>query len=105
MPDDTTIIAEFEKQHQPLGLKICPENLSEISQFDDCQIMSAGPYHPDDDVEHGDFLGVVVKTSEGKLKVEDGWIFEDADGQHYPISGEAVEQMYEVVDVLESSQN
>ena len=83
------IKGHFQKQHQPYGVKVCQENISQIEGFDDCRIMRD---------EDGDPLGVEVKTTEGSLDIGmGGWIFEDADGEHYPISQDQVNAMYEPV--------
>jgi hypothetical protein len=50
-------------------------------------------------------LGVEVNTTEGSLDIgmNEGWIFEDAEGEHYPISDEAVDDMYTLSAVHDST--
>jgi len=92
---DWPIRGRFRKQHQPYAVRICEATLDEIAQYDDCQIMRAGPNHPDK--EHGAFMSVVVETTEGRLTIKDGWIAEDSKGEHYPISHEEFRRIYEPV--------
>jgi hypothetical protein len=93
---DWPIRGRFRKQHQPYAVRICAETLDEIAKYDDCQIMLAGPKHPDK--EPGAFLKVVVETTEGKLTIKDGWIAEDSQGEHYPISHDEFRRIYEPVE-------
>ena len=87
---DDQVNGHFQKHRQRYGVKVCQENISEIEGFDDCRIMRD---------EDGDPLGVEVKTTKGSVDIGmGGWIFEVADGEHYPISQDQVKAMYELVD-------
>lgn len=94
-PDmDNALSATFQKSYTPTGYKIVPYNFSIIEGFEDCRVMRD---------EDGTPLGVEVETTEGTLEVGVGeaWIFEDSEGEHYPISNEAVEQMYTPIAIHE----
>ena len=99
MPDsepkyDWPIRGRFRKQHQPYAVRICAATLHEIDNYDDCEVIVAGPKHEE---ERGAFLHVFVKTTEGTLTIKDGWIAEDSQGEHYPIAHDEFRRIYEPV--------
>ena len=94
---DWPIRGRFRKKYQPYAVRICEETLGEIADYDDCQVMRAGP-HWDGSEDEGEFLCVVVHTSEGTLEIKDGWIAEDSQGEHYPVSHEEFRRIYEPVE-------
>jgi hypothetical protein len=93
---DWPVRGRFQKQYQPYAVRICAATLHEIAEYDDCQIMRAGPKHPDKEPEA--FLKVVVETTEGKLTIQAGWIAEDSQGEPAPISHEEFRRIYEPVE-------
>jgi hypothetical protein len=94
--DARLLRAQFQKGYKPYGVRVCEETLDEIAEYEDCEIMAAGPEHPSLDPQ--EFMGVVVQTREGSLKAEEGdWIMEDSEGRHYPIAHEELRQTYEPI--------
>lgn len=83
---DTQLIrATFTKTHDPLGVRVCEENLDEIRSYKDCDVVT--------DVDEGTI--VIVTNREGALEVGLGdWIFEDSLGHHYPIADDEVQEAY-----------
>jgi hypothetical protein len=69
--------------------------LNEIGKYDDCEVVVAGPEHEKKD---GAFLYIVVETTEGTLTIKEGWIAEDSQGEHYPISHDEFRRIYEPVE-------
>jgi hypothetical protein len=99
MPDpeqksDWPIRGRFQKRHQTHAVRICTATLHEIDNYDDCEVIVAGPKH---EYEEGAFLHVFVETTEGTLTIKDGWIAEDSQGEHYPISHDEFRRIYEPV--------
>ena len=95
---DWPIRGRFRKKYQPYAVRICEETLGEIAEYEDCTVMRAGPHHPDDDEERGDFLFVVVETTEGTLQIDEGWIAEDSQGEHYPVSHDEFRRIYQPIE-------
>ena len=93
---DYPVRSRFRKSFQPYGVRICDETLDEIGDFDDCQVMIAGSHHPD--LEHGEFISIVIETREGTLEAGMGdWIMEDTEGHHYPIAHQELRKTYQPV--------
>lgn len=95
--DEWPIRGHFEKTHKRYGVRICADTWEEIGSYDDCTRVA--------DTVYGGPL-VEVETKEGVLEVGWGdWIFEDADGDHYPISHEQVQNEYRTVGSPETEED
>jgi hypothetical protein len=87
---DWPIRGRFRKKYQPYAVRVCEETIDEIAEYDDCRIMRD---------EDGDPLGVEVRTTEGSLDIGmKGWVAEDSQGEHYPVSHDEFRRMYEPID-------
>ena len=83
---DTQLIrATFTKTHDPLGVRVCEENLDEIRSYEDCKIIAY----------KGRIQNVEIKKEQGYAYASPGnWILEDNEGRHYRKTEEELKKKY-----------